>query len=408
MAGAGTNLIGAIRTASMDRLFDSLAPLARFRRAGRTFAAAAGCVCALWAPATAHAADITLGVIAGMSGPGATYGLGIARGAEMAVRQINAAGGIGGRQIKLMIVDDASSPARSVIAMRRLVEANVDLIVGGWGSSQVLANMGIAEQAGVPYIVAGATHPRITSAQNRWTFRVIQTDAAMTEQLARIVIGNPGMKRIAVINDSNEHGVANRRAFVAALARAGIRPVEVQSFQTADKDFSGPLNHIRAANPDAIVLFGTIPAAPAIMNQARDLGIKARFVGSGGLANEALISSAPIAAEGAVLTTDFSEEVDAEARAWADLYRKEFAGRPEPPRPVLAAWEYRAIRDIAAPCLMSAGPDRARLRDCIANWKGTLFGVRGELYFDKTGQLIQPSVVVEVRNGAFRLLRSVN
>ncbi|MGP1682837.1 MAG: ABC transporter substrate-binding protein, partial [Giesbergeria sp.] len=152
----------------MNKRFDTLAPLARLRTAGRAFAAVAGCVCALWAPATAHAADITLGVIAGISGAGASYGLGIARGAQMAVRQINAAGGIGGRKIKLMVVDDASSPARSAIVMRRLVDANVDLIVGGWGSSQVLANMGIAEQAGIPYIVVGATHPQITSAKNKW------------------------------------------------------------------------------------------------------------------------------------------------------------------------------------------------------------------------------------------------
>ena len=59
-------------------------------------------------------------------------------------------------------------------------------------------------------------------------------------------------------------------------------------------------------------------------------------------------------------------------------------------------------------CLMSAGPDRTQLRDCIANWRGKLFGVRGDVYFDKTGQLIQQPVVVEVRSGAFRLLRSVN
>ncbi|MGP1683672.1 MAG: hypothetical protein ACTS8S_15245, partial [Giesbergeria sp.] len=66
------------------------------------------------------------------------------------------------------------------------------------------------------------------------------------------------------------------------------------------------------------------------------------------------------------------------------------------------------IRYIAAPCLMRAASDRVRLRDCIANWKGKLFGIKGEVYFDDTGQLIQQSVVVEVRNGAFRLLRSVN
>jgi branched-chain amino acid transport system substrate-binding protein len=367
---------------------------------------------ALLGAASASAADINLGVIAGMTGAGASYGRGIAQGAEMAVREINAAGGINGRKLRLVVVDDASSPARSAIAMRRLVAANVDLIVGGWGSPQVLANLDIAEQGGIPYIVVGATHPQITSAGNRWTFRVIQTDAVMAEQLARIVVKDLGMKRIAVINDSNAYGVGNRDVFVAALARARMPPVEVRSYQTADASFTEQLTRIRAADPDAIAIFGTIPAAPAIMNQARELGIKARFVGTGGLANEALIASAPVAAEGAVLMTYFSEEVDAEARAWADRYRQEFAGRAEPPRPVLAAWEYRAIRAVAAPCLSSAAAatttDRPRLRACIAQWRGKLFGVRGEAYFDQTGQLVQTPVVVEVRDGAFRSFKTAD
>ena len=355
------------------------------------------------APRDEGAADISLGVIAGMSGPGASYGLGIAQGAEMAAREINAAGGIAGRKLKLVVVDDASSPARSAIAMRRLVASNVDVIVGGWGSPQVLANMDIAEQSGIPYVVVGATHPQITSESNRWTFRVIQSDRVMTEQLAGVALKDLGLKRIAVISDSNDYGVANRDMFVAALGRAGAKPVEVQSYQTTDKDFTAQLVRIRAAGADGIALFGTIPAAPAIMNQARALGIKARFVGTGGLANETLIASAPTASAGTVLMTYFSEETDADARAWAELYRKEFAGRAEPPRPVLAAWEYRAIRGIAAPCLASAGPDRARLRDCIGRWTGKLFGVRGEARFDRNGQLVQPPLVVEVRDGAFRL-----
>ena len=390
----------------MDVHLDALLTPAPLRRAGRIFIAVF--VCALLPPGAAGAADIMLGVIAGMSGPGASYGIGIAQGAQMAAREMNAAGGIDGRRIKLVVVDDKTSPARSAIAMRRLVGTDVALIVGGWGSPQVLANMDIAEQAGIPYIVVGATSPEITSAKNKWTFRVIQTDNIMTEQLARVVTKDLGLKRIAVIYDTNAYGVANRDRFVAALAQADIKPVEVQSYQTADKTFSAQLARIRAANPDGIAIFGTIPAAPAIMNQARDLGIKARFVGTGGLANEALISMAPIASEGAVVMTYFSEEVDAEARSWAGLYRKEFADEPQPPRPMLAAWEYRAIRSIAASCLKSAGTDSSRLRDCIANWKGKLFGVRGEARFDHTGQLVQSPVVVEVRRGAFRLLGSVN
>lgn len=122
-------------------------------------------------PLAAAAADIKIGVIAGLTGMATSYGLGIAQGAEMAAADINAAGGIGGRRIEIVLGDDASSPARSAIVMRRLVASNVDLIVGGWGSSQVLAHIDIAEQAGVPYIVVGATHPQITGARNKWTFR---------------------------------------------------------------------------------------------------------------------------------------------------------------------------------------------------------------------------------------------
>jgi len=390
----------------MDRVVATFAKPTRPRRAGRNFVVV--CICAVWALGTAHATDITLGVIAGTSGHGASYGLGIVRGAQMAVEEINATGGIDARKIKLIVVDDASSPARSAIAMRRLVSADVDLIVGGWGSSQVLAHMDIAEQSGIPYIVVGATHPRITSATNKWTFRVIQTDAMMAEQLARIVIVSLGLKRIAVISDSNDYGIANRRVFIEALARVGIKPVEVQSYQTADKDFAAQLARIKTANPDGLALFGTAPAAPAIMNQARGMGITARFVGTGGLANETLVASAPAASEGTVLMTYFNGEVDTEARDWAHRYEQRFAGEAQAPRPVLAAWEYRAIRYIAAPCLMRAGSNRMRLRDCIASWRGKMFGISGDAYFDKQGQLIQQPVAVEIRGGVFRLLGSAN
>ena len=353
----------------------------------------------------ARAQDIKLGVIAGMSGPGTSYGIGIRQGAEMAVKEINAAGGIKGRKISLVVVDDASNPAQSVTAMQRLASDGVDLIVGGWGSSQVLANMEVAERAGIPYIVVGATNPKITTEKNKWTYRVIFTDSVQAEQIAEAAVKRLGMKRIAVIHDANDYGVGNRDIFLASLKKLGIEPVSVVSYQSADKDFTAQLSRIREANPDGLAVFGTIPGAPAIMNQARDLGIKARFIGTGGLANENLMTLAPKASEGTVLTTYFHEDVDAEAKAWAQRYVKEFSGGTQPPRPVLAAWEYRAIRFIAAPCLANVGTDKDKLRQCFGAWKGNMFSVPGESYFDKTGQLIQPSVLVEVGGGAFQAFK---
>lgn len=349
---------------------------------------------------------IRLGVIAPLSGPGTSYGLGIKQGAEMAIDEINKAGGITGRQIQLILVDDASNPAQSVTAMQRLVSQEaVDLIVGAWGSSQVLANMEVVERAGVPYIVVGATNPRITSPNNKWTFRVIQTDSIQAREIATAAVQALGMKRIAVFNDSNDYGVGNRDAFLAALDSLNQKPVEIQAYQTADKDFTAQLTRIKGANPDGLAIFGTLPAAPAIMNQARDLGITARFIGTGGLAHENLMILAPKASAGTVLTTLFHEDVDPEAKAWADRYTKQFSGGPQPPRPVLAAWEYRVIRFITRPCLEKAGMDKTKLRDCFAGWRGKVFGVTGEVYFDQTKQLVQESVLVEVKDGAFALYR---
>lgn len=352
------------------------------------------------------AVPIRLGVIAPLSGPGTSYGLGIKQGAEMAVEEINKAGGIGGRQIQLVLVDDASNPAQSVTAMQRLVSQEaVDLIVGGWGSSQVLANMEVVERSGVPYIVVGATNPRITSTNNKWTFRVIQTDSIQAREIAKVAVLTLGMKRIAVLNDSNDYGVGNKDAFFGAMEELKQKPVEIQAYNTADKDFTAQLSRIKGANPDGLAIFGTIPGAPAIMNQARDLGLTARFIGTGGLANENLITLAPKASAGTVLTTLFHEDVDADGKAWADRYVKQFSSGSQPPRPVLAAWEYRVVRFIARPCLEKAGTDKTKLRECLAGWRGKVFGVAGEVSFDPTKQLVQESVLVEVKDGTFAALK---
>lgn len=359
----------------------------------------------LMAATASHAQEIKLGVIAGMSGPGTSYGIGIRQGAEMAVKEINAAGGVKGRKITLVVVDDASNPAQSVTAMQRLVNEKVDLIVGGWGSSQVLANMEVSERAGIPYIVVGATNPKITTEKNKWTFRVIADDADQAGQIAEAAVKRMGMKRIAVIHDVNDYGVGNRDVFLGSLKKLGQDPAVMVSYQSNDKDFTAQLTRVAAANPDGVAIFGTIPAAPAIMNQARDLGIKARFIGTGGLANENLMTLAPKASEGTVLTTLFHEDVDADGKAWAQRYTKEFSGGSQPPRPILAAYEYRAIQSIAAPCLANVGTDKDKLRQCIASFKGRMFGIPGEISFDKTGQLKQQSVFVEVGNGTFEAFK---
>lgn len=381
------------------------------RRRILTIGAGAAMTGVIWTGARAQNANrpIRLGAILNLSGGGASYGIGARQGIEMSVREINAAGGIRGRRIELDIVDDGSDPAQSVTAMYRLANDNVDCIVGGMGSANVLANMEVAERAGIPYIVIGASNPKITTNRNKWTFRVVQSDTLQAQQLAQLAIDKLKFKRVAIINDSNDYGVGNRDAFVAEFARLGQKAVDIESYLTNDKDFNPQLARISSFNPDALAIFGTLPAAPAIMDQARDLGIKARFISGGGLASENLMALAPESSQGTIASVYFSEAIDPEAAAWARRFEQEFKRAAQTPRPSLASWSYRAIHFILAPSLEKAGTDKDKLRDAIANWRGKVFGLPGaEQYFDKTGHLVQLVVWVEVKGKEFVLLPGAN
>jgi len=350
------------------------------------------------------AQDFVIGVIAGLTGAGASYGRSIVQGAEMAVREVNAAGGVNGRQLRLRIVDDGSEPARSAIVMRRLVSESPDLIVGGWGSAQVLAHLDFPEQSGIPYIVVGATNPRIVTKLNHWVFRVVQSDDLLAGELARQT-RRLGLKRIAVIHDRNAYGSGSRDSFVKALKSLGLAPAEIQSYDTTDTDFRPQLEKSRGSMPDALAIFGTVPAAPAIMNQARAMEIQVRFIGTDGLANDALIAGAGKSAEGTLLMGTYHEDVDPEVSVWSRRFRAQnHTGQTL--NPAGAVKEYAAIRDIAVPCLRKAAADVGGLRDCIAGWSGTLLGVAGETRFGENGQLAAPPIPIEIRQGAFHLLRS--
>ena len=372
------------------------------------YAGACSLLAATLCAGTASAQDIKLGTVIPLSGPGASYGASIQQGLDMAMREINAAGGINGHKITLDVADDASDPVQSVIALQRLVNDNDDLVVGGWGSSQVLANMAVAERAGMPYIVVGASNPRITTSANKWTFRTLTNDNGHAARLAEVV-DLLHFKKIAIIYDTNDYGVGLRDIFTAALTKQGMQPVDVESYQTSDKDFTAQLTHIAAAEPDAVMLFGTLPAIAAIMNQARDQGIDARFLGAAGLSNEAVIKLAPQAAQHAIATAYFHVDEDAAAKDWATRFEQAFAHANQAPRPSQAALAYEALKLIAAPCLAQAGTDKDKLRLCSKAWHGTLFGLpKADEHFDATNQLVAPLVVEEVVGTEFKLLPGAN
>ncbi len=359
------------------------------------------------APETPRPRPITVGVMAELTGAGGLYSVDLVRGAQMAVDEVNQQGGVQGRMLKLMVADGGSQPVKSALAMRRLSASDAVAVVGGFGSAQVLANLEVAELTGLAYLVVAATNPAITSARNQWTLRVAPNDNRQADALAEAVVRSLRATRVAVIADSSPYGVGSRDAFHAALARRRVEPLRTLAYEPSDTQFTEQLAIVARSQPQVLAVFGTLPAAALLMREARAMGIQATFVGTGGLSNDGLPAAAQGAAEGLVVTALFDEHADAEAKAWSARYRTRFADANSPPRPQQAAWQYRAIRHLLVPCLERVQPeDRLALRNCLRDWKGTVFGVAGPLAFDATGQLTAPPSLLQVQGQRFVPYRS--
>ncbi|MCR4424618.1 MAG: ABC transporter substrate-binding protein [Firmicutes bacterium] len=344
------------------------------------------------------ATPFKVGCITPLTGGGAGAGVHIKYGAELAVAEINAAGGVGGRPVELIVVDDAGIPAQSVSAANKLIyQDNVDFLIGGNISSTVLAHMQVVEKAGVPYIVTTASNALITRPENKWVVRLHQNDDIQSAHLADFLVNVLGKNKISILYDAGDYGVGCKNAFTKRLQELGLDPVISLGFNWGDKDFMSQLIRIREKNPDTVALFGQQAEAAIITNQMRQLGMNALICTTGGFVVPKYIELAPGTSEGAIGITTFSPFADDPVvKTFVDTYEKKYKTLP-----THHAWNtYEAFKYILKPLVDKVGTDKAKMRDALRSWKWTALGV--EKYFDETGQVIMPSLFIEVQNGVWK------
>ena len=346
---------------------------------------------------------IKVGWLGALTGPGAPFGMNYLQGLKMGVEEVNAGGGVLGRKLEYVTIDDAADPAQSVSAMTRLVyQDKVDVVVGGWGSATILANMKVCEKAGVPYLASGGSNPRITSKDNKWTFRPLHTDANLGVEIAAVAV-KLGYKQIGIIHDRNDYGVGARDVFIEAISKNNLKPVAVESYQMGDKDFAAQLIRIREAKPDVLAVFGTVTEGAAIATQRAKLGMgHLRIISVAGIANVNYIKLAGKDAEKTICLTPFNRYVSKESEVWAKIYEEKFKDTGVIPTPDVAYMSYSAIVNILKPALEIAGStDKSKVRDAFRKVRWKDFGQKNENYFDEIGQAIRESIIVHVVNGDF-------
>ncbi len=258
-------------------------------------------------PAPVLAADgvtdttIAIGAFGPITGPAAFIGLGGRDGMNLAIKEINAAGGINGRKLAVLFEDDAHSPSRALAAVKKLVDHDkVFMVFSAAGSNSTIGAIDFVKQRQIPMYVSIASAPQVTQPFNRYLFRGGTTEAARYGEIYSEFLSQ-GLKaqRNAFISGRDEFSKNEADAVVRHLKSwFNVEAVKRVEFNIGDKDFTPQLLELKQANPQAIMISGHPAEGAVILRQARELGLNQPFFGSGTMVDNAIPANARSAAEG--------------------------------------------------------------------------------------------------------------
>ena len=264
----------------------------------------------------AHA-EIVIGLIAPLTGPVAAYGEQVKNGAEVAVEEINKAGGINGEQVTLKIADDAGEPKQGVSAANQLVGEGVRFVVGPVTSGVAIPASDVLAENGILMVTPTATAPDLTARGLTNVLRTCGRDDQQAEVAANYVLENHKDKKIAIINDKGQYGKGLADSFKATLNAGGVTEVFNDALTPGDKDFSALTTRMKSDGVELIYSGGYHPEAGLLARQLADAGVDAVIIGGDGLSNSEYWNIATEEAAGTVFTnaTDATKNPDSKAAA---------------------------------------------------------------------------------------------
>ena len=342
--------------------------------------------------------EIIVGYYGDLTGRTASFGQSTKNGVEMAVDEINKAGGIMGRQVRVIIEDDQGEPNKAATVVSKLVNQDkVHAVLGEVASSNSLAAAPKAQEAGIPMISPSSTNPNVTQVGD-YIFRVCFIDPFQGDVMARFAANNLKAKKAAILYDFNaDYSRGLREFFTRSFTKLGGQIVAEQSYTQGDRDFSGQLTQIRAAAPDVIYVPGYYGEVGVIANQSRQLGITAPLLGGDGWDAEQLWQLGGAALNGNYISNHYSVDDPSPAiQKFVADYQSRYKAKPD----ALAALGYDSMKVLADAITRAGGTDGAKLRDAIAQTKN-FAGVTGSITIDKDRNAVKPAVVLKLQDQKF-------
>jgi branched-chain amino acid transport system substrate-binding protein len=346
---------------------------------------------------SSSSAAFKFGLAGPFTGQYATYGSALKNGADIAVADLNAAGGVNGGQASYVVGDDLGDPKESVLVAQKFIDEKDILFVDGhMFSGATIAAGAKYETAGLPMISPSATNPDITNL-GKYIWRICITDAVQGADLAKYTVEQLGFKNIAIIYDDSDYGRGLADAYEAAVKANGGTITGREQYTAGDTDFKPQLTKIKGGNPQLIFLSGYYPEGSKIAIQARELGLKAQLLGSDGYASAQIIKLGGAAVEGMLISTFFDpSKQDPAVQKFVDAYKAKFNGDiPD----YFSANSYDVIMLVAQAAKDAGSSSRAAIEDALLKM-GTYNGISGAIKFDANGDVQKPLDIVMVQGGA--------
>jgi branched-chain amino acid transport system substrate-binding protein len=360
------------------------------------------------AEAATRGPQITIGAALPLTGAFAGFGVTWVAGVRLAVAEINRTGGINGRPAKLVIDDWASDTAKAVQVLQKQINVNKAPVVLSGGSAAILAQAPLAERSRTVLLNAAAQTPRMREAGN-YTFSNINDANKEADDLVRFMVRNLKIKRAIIYWVDNATGQGQRDGLAAAARRYGVQIIDTVSHSFTDTNYRTVLARMKDRNPPVVLVGSHREHTGLTLKQAREIGFKTRWLGlSPTVGSDTIkIAGKPAIENFYTIRSQFDvTQKQKRVKRFVTAYKKRFKTAPD----IYAAHFYDAVYMIKWAAEKRRAKDGASFQRAFASLDGRpktarFTGVTGATIFDRDGMVRKPNFILQVKNGAMKLVR---
>jgi branched-chain amino acid transport system substrate-binding protein len=349
--------------------------------------------------------EIVIGEYGSLTGSTATFGISTQRGIDMAIEQTNAAGGVLGRQVRVIVEDDQGRPEEAQTVVTKLITSDrVIAVLGEVASSNSLAAAPVAQANGIPMISPSSTNPAVTQVGD-YIFRVCWIDPFQGLVMAKFATNTLKLTRVAILRDvKSDYSVGLADVFETEFGKLGGTITADESYSAGDTDFSAQLTSMRATNPQAIFLPGYYTEVGLVARQAKSLGLDIPLLGGDGWDSPSLIEIGGEALNGSYFSNHFSvDDASPAIQKFVADYRAKYGETPD----ALTGLGYDSAMLLFDAIRRANSTEPAAIRDALAATQN-FAGVTGMITLDENRNATKPAVVLEIKDGALTYVETIN